>query len=124
MLAFLLSNVEDYLRALFLAGKDFQEELKKFREKDDEVKTRGQKAAPKTDQEFKKFRILAQGEKSKIYLFSNSKSSEESPLGFNFICWYFGFNPKKIRGILRRANRGTLKKFFGAYCEKKGGSHE
>ena len=124
MIKVLLSNLEDYLRALNLAGKDFEEELKRFRQKDNAIRGRGHKAAHKTTPEYKRFHILVQGEKAKNYIFSNSKDSDTPPFGFKFICCHFGFNPEKIRKKLKSATRGTLKKFFGAYFKEKGELHE
>ena len=119
MIRVLLSNLEDYLRAVNLGGKDFEKELKIFRQKDDAVKGRGHKAAHKTSPEFRRLQILSQGERAKNYLFSNSESSDTSPFGFKFICWHFGLDPEKGRKNLRLASKGILKKFLGVYFKER-----
>jgi hypothetical protein len=119
MIEVLLSNLEDYLRAVNLGGKDFEKELKIFRQKDDAVKGRGHKAAHKGTSEYRRFKILVHGERAKNYLFSNSESSDTSPFGFKFICWHFGLDADKGRKNLKLASKGILKKFLGVYFKER-----
>ena len=119
MIRVLISNLEDYLRAVNLGGKDFEEELKIFRQKDDAIKGKGHKATHKGTPEYRRFKILVHGERAKNYLFSNSESSDTAPFGFKFICWHFGLDPERGRKNLKSASKRMLKEFFRGYFKRK-----
>lgn len=100
MISVLATQIQDYMQAKELTNDIDAEHLKLLQKK--------QMKKNMTGMESRLAGTLTRGREAMIYLFDDSKESDEWVFGFNFICRYIGIDPVRFRRAIRALRKENI----------------